>query len=599
MIKLLSKQVSDKIAAGEVVERPISMVKELVENSIDAGANGIVVEIRNGGKIYLRVTDNGNGIPAEEVSLAFQRHATSKINEAEDLDHIATLGFRGEALSSIAAVSRTELITKYKSEKMGTRLFIEGGTIIEETKTGCPDGTTIIVRDLFYNTPARLKFLKSDATESGLIIEFVSQIALAYPQIRFRMINNQQTLFSTPGNGDRRQVIHTLYGRINSEKLIHIQETIGPYLIEGYISDPGEHRSNRKDQYYYVNGRVIHNKIMERAVDQAYRQRLFDGRHPISYIFLEIPPEEVDVNIHPNKKEVRFHREGEVETFIRDALFNGLQRPEAIPSIYPKELPKKEEAEKVTVESYVHEQVDIKSLLSSLRGGSSTLEEKGFNPESNSYKVRRDEENRNSPVPPEISSTHRFHPEFLTPLGVAFGTYILATDEDNLYLIDQHAAHERILFEKIFAQMENKEKVHQTLLIPFTVTCSVAESLNADNWMSVLHQIGYTLESFGPSTYIVKEIPGFLSFEIAQRFLSDFLDNVLSEDQFSDHNLLIQAASKACKEAVKGNEHLTNEEIQGLLSSLSLCENPMSCPHGRPTFIRLSQGEIERKFRRT
>jgi len=591
MISVLPKHVSDKIAAGEVVERPVSIMKELVENSIDAGASSIVVEIKNGGKSYLRVTDNGCGIPANQVVLAFQRHATSKIKEAEDLDHIYSLGFRGEALTSIAAVSRTELITKEPSEKTGTRVLIEGGEIIAQSATGCPDGTTIIVRDLFYNTPARLKFLKPDATESGLIIEFISQMALAYPKIRFRMINNEQPLFSTQGNGDRLQGIHTLYGRINGEKLLSVESNGSIYRLEGYISDPGEHRSNRKSQVFFVNGRVINNKPMERALDKAYAQRLFDGRHPIAYLFLEVPAEDLDVNIHPNKREVRFHRESDVEDFVKSAVVFTLQGREAIPGLSKESSTKPsfvQHSQKTSEKPMNHQQVDIKSLLSSLRVQQQIIAEETLDEIVSAP---------NNPMPEKID--HRFHPEALTAMGVAFGTYIVATDEDTLYLVDQHAAHERILFEQIMTQMDQQEKVMQTILMPFTVKCSLTESAGAEDWLHVLSEMGYFLEPFGPGTYLVKEIPGFLAYEEAERFLSDFLDHVTDDTELSDRRVLAKAASSACKEAVKGREHLSSKEIDELLIRLSQCENPLSCPHGRPTFIRFPQVEIERKFRRT
>jgi DNA mismatch repair protein MutL len=603
MITVLPKHVSDKIAAGEVVERPVSIVKELVENSIDAGSTSIIVEIKNGGKTYLRVTDNGCGIPTNQVVLAFQRHATSKIKEAEDLDHIYTLGFRGEALTSIAAVSRTEIITKEPSEKIGSRVLIDGGEIVAQSATGCPDGTTIIVRDLFYNTPARLKFLKPDATESGLIIEFVSQMALAYPNIRFRMINNEQPLFSTQGNGDRLQGIHTLYGRINGGKLLSVESKVDSYRLEGYISDPGEHRSNRKSQIFFVNGRVINNKPMERALDKAYTQRLFDGRHPIAYLFLEVPAEDLDVNIHPNKREVRFHKEMDVEDFVRTALSGTLQRRESIPELSKESFSKPTyiQGSQLTYEKpQNHEQVDIKSLLSTLRNQQQVIaEETLLDTIPNTSQGTPQVTSKMPPLQVVELNDQRFHPETLTAMGVAFGTYILATDDDTLYLIDQHAAHERILFEQILEQIDKQAKVRQTILIPFTVSCSLAESADADDWLHTLSEMGYTLEPFGPSTYIVKEIPGFLAYEEAERFLSDFLDNVSDETVFSDPNALIKAASSACQEAVKGRQHLTSEEIDELLIQLSQCENPLSCPHGRPTFIRFPQYEIERKFRRT
>jgi DNA mismatch repair protein MutL len=597
MIHVLPKHISDKIAAGEVVERPISIVKELVENSIDAGANRIIVEIKNGGKTYLRVTDNGSGIIAEEVTLAFQRHATSKIQDADDLDHIGTLGFRGEALTSIAAVSRTEIITKTATEKTGSRVLFEGGEILEQSGTGCPDGTTIVVKDLFFNTPARRKFLKPDGTESGLIIEFVSQMALAYPTIGFRMINQEQTLFTTPGNGDRLQGIHTLYGRINGGKLLAVESENGQYRLQGYVSDPGETRANRKSQIYFVNGRVISNKTMERALDQAYSQRLFEGRHPIAYLFLEMPAEDLDVNIHPNKREVRFHREQEVEEFVRFSLKNVLQKKESIPVYSTSKARQSGQPEfgvEIVQKALKHEQVDIKSLLSTLRNQQSKIME-----ESDLIRSTMTKEPISETAGPASLPVDKFHPESLSPMGVAFGTYIVATDEETLYLIDQHAAHERILFEQLMDQLESDQTVHQTLLVPFSVQSNLTESADAHSWMQILRQAGFAIDPFGPNTYIVKEIPGFFEYEEAERFLSDFLDQVSDDTNFTDRNTLIKAASGACKAAVKGNTHLSQEEINTLLVNLSQCENPLSCPHGRPTFIRFPKAEIERKFRRT
>lgn len=598
MITVLPKHVSDKIAAGEVVERPVSIVKELVENSIDAGSTRIVVEIRNGGKTYLRVTDNGCGIPSDQAALAFKRHATSKIQEAEDLDHIYTLGFRGEALASIAAVSKTEIVTKTADEKTGTRMLLEGGEVVEQSGTGCPEGTTIVVRDLFFNTPARLKFMKSDGAESGLIVEFVSQMALAYPSVSFRMINNEQTLFTTRGDGDRLRGIYTLYGRINGGTLLSVDSEKESYRLEGYVSDPGAHRSNRKAQIYFVNGRVINNKPMERSLDKAYAQRLFDGRHPIAYLFLEVPAEDLDVNIHPNKREVRFHRENEIEEFIRGSIVEVLQQKEAIPNIVisKKSFVSKDNTSDSEQQASNHKQVDIKSLLSDLRNRQqeNTIEEVSepvlYQPESK-LTVSADMSEK------QVASGNRFQPESLTPMGIVFGTYIVATDEDSLYLIDQHAAHERILYEQILRQMSQREKVTQTLLIPFTIRCSIAESAQ-NQWQEALFDMGFIVEPFGPSTFVTKEIPGFMAYEEAERFLSDFLDHISADTAFSDPKLIEKAASGACKAAIKGNHHLAGEEIDQLLIRLSQCDNPMSCPHGRPTFTRFPKGEIERKFRR-
>jgi DNA mismatch repair protein MutL len=417
------------------------------------------------------------------------------------------------------------------------------------------------------------------------------------------MIHNEQPLFSTQGNGDRLQGIHTLYGRINGGKLLPVSSKVETYCLEGYISDPGEHRSNRKSQVFFVNGRVINNKPMERALDKAYSQRLFDGRHPIAYLFLEVPAEDLDVNIHPNKREVRFHRESEVEEFVRTALTSTLQGRDAIPG-----LDKSRSFDSTSIQAtkanrdkpLISKQVDINTLLSSLREQQNFIAEETIDSiETPTSTVPSKAPQRISSIQPMEPSDNRFHPEALTSLGVAFGTYIIATDEDTLYLIDQHAAHERILFEQILSQMDNREKFKQLILMPFTVKCSITESEASDAWLHVLSEMGYTLEPFGPNTYLVKEIPGFLTHEEAERFLSDFLDHVTEDTELTNRKVLIKAASNACKEAVKGREHLSPEEIDELFIRLSQCENPLSCPHGRPTFIRFSQHEIERKFRRT
>ena len=330
MIKVLDKNVADKIAAGEVIERPISIVKELVENALDAGADNLVVEIKNGGKTYIRVTDNGCGIPCEEVETAFLRHATSKIETASDLDAIDTLGFRGEALASIAAVTRTELVTKTADRKTGTRLVLHGGAVILKEQTGCPDGTTIVITDLFYNTPARLKFMKTDSAESGLIIDFISQMALAYKNVKFRLINNGKILFSTLGDGNRLNTILRVYNDVDARNMVPVSFKEDGIEIEGYISTPAFSKTTRGSQIFFVNGRVVSSKVIERGVTAGYKERLFEGRYPVTYLFLHVDPHTIDVNIHPNKREVRFDHETLVTDFISRAIRDALSTKDAV-----------------------------------------------------------------------------------------------------------------------------------------------------------------------------------------------------------------------------------------------------------------------------
>ena len=361
MINVLDKHIADKIAAGEVIERPVSIVKELVENSIDAGADAITVEIRNGGKTYIRVTDNGCGIPKAEAETAFLRHATSKISTVQDLSAIETLGFRGEALASIAAVTHTEMITKTAAERSGIRLLLHGGECIACEPTGCPDGTTIIVTDLFYNTPARAKFLKSASAESGRIIALLSQIALAYSRIRFRLVNNGSILFSTSGNGDILAAVLAVYRLKEYEDLVPLHYDDGKIRISGYISKPSLSRTNRRDQIFFVNGRVVESRVLERGITEGYRERLFEGRFPVVFLFLNTFPEDLDVNIHPNKREIRFEEEGEIIEAVTTAVRNSLGTETAV--IQARDVFRERFSEEEKADRENQQQVDIKQIL--------------------------------------------------------------------------------------------------------------------------------------------------------------------------------------------------------------------------------------------
>ncbi|HOA42521.1 MAG TPA: DNA mismatch repair endonuclease MutL [Bacillota bacterium] len=620
-IRLLPAEISEKIAAGEVVDRPLSVTKELVENSVDAGADTVVLEIKNGGKTYIRVTDNGVGIPPGDVEKAFQRHATSKISRAEDLESIHTLGFRGEALTSIAAVSKVEMITKTASEKMGARIVLEGGQVLECGPVGCPDGTTIIVTDLFYNTPARLKFMKADGTEASLIIDFLSKIALAYPHIRFRMINNGAVLFATRGTGSIYNNILTIYSKQIGEKLIEIDETEGEYRLQAFISPPDVTRPNRRGQVYFVNGRNVSNRVLETAVATAYRERMPDGRNPLVYLFLQVPSNRVDVNIHPNKREVRFADNEEVSQFVINALRKGLQSKEGIPVLQMQDpfrkVPVSEEQDgKNTSFKTSDEQVDIKSILSTTRlekeDGLSKSAEIGRKEEP-SYNVTEDTSNYPEKIadrsnlasytapyenPPEVRGG-KLDFTNLKPLGSIFATYIIAVDEDHFYLIDQHAAHERVFYEKLLKQFEREEKNTQLLLSPVIVETTPAISNNAEQWIAKLVEMGFIIELFGVKSFIVKGVPSFMELRQAENFLEGFLGEIETTGSIIDENKLRDIIMKACKSAIKANDALTLEEIKHLLSQLSLTENPFSCPHGRPTLRKLSLQDIERLFKRT
>ena len=593
MIRLLDKSVSDKIAAGEVIERPISIVKELVENALDAGADSVVVEIKNGGKSYIRVTDNGCGIPSEEAETAFLRHATSKISTAADLDAIDTLGFRGEALASIAAVTRTEVITKTKGSKTGTRLILHGGRVITKEKTGCPDGTTIIVTDLFYNTPARLKFMKTDSAESGLIIDFMSQMALAYKDVKFRLINNGRILFSTPGDGNRLNTILRVYHDVDSRNMVPVCHSEDSISVDGYISTPAFSKTTRGSQIYFVNGRVVSSKVIEKGVSEGYRERLFEGRYPVVYLFLHVDPHTIDVNIHPNKREVRFNEESMITDFIaraiRDALssedavvdagniFKGRENSISSSKVYERVFePLREKTEE--------KQVDIKQILSTIE---------------NPYKAETESESESeSKIPIYAPKFKPFDFSQLKVTGVIFDTYITAVDESNFYLIDQHAAQERIFYEKLVGEYESAEKVRQPLLVPLVINVSLSVSENSFHWLDALSRMGFTVNEFGPGTFRITEIPMFMELSEAEDFINQFIDNINERTNLSNSVVIDKLIMMSCKAAVKANDKLSDGEVKALINDLSSCINPFSCPHGRPTFIRLTRYEIEKMFKR-
>ena len=614
MIRILEKQVADKIAAGEVIERPVSIVKELVENALDAGSTSVTVEIKKGGKTYIRVTDNGCGIPRDEVETAFLRHATSKIITSKDLDSINTLGFRGEALASICAVTRTELITKCKDDKTGTNLVLHGGDVITKKQTGCPDGTTIIISDLFYNTPARLKFMKSDGAESGLIIEFVSQMALAYKDVKFRLINNGQILFSTSGDGNRINNLLRIYPDIDGKNMVPIKYTDNNISVDGYISTPAMSRPTRGSQIFFVNGRVIYSKVIERGITLGYKERLFSGRYPIAFLFIEVKPDTLDVNIHPNKREVRFDDDHFIMEIISQAIVNALGTKEAVPdagNLFKTSF-SQEEKEKDA------KQIDIKSFLSNVYNPSikSTIKEninlniselkEDYIPSSFTEKENINIENINEENAKDINSKIEiseptiklFDFKDLTVTGVIFDTYITAVDEDSFYLIDQHAAHERIFYEKLVGIYQSEEKAAQQLMVPIII--NVSPSIAADDGLILdsLKKMGFGISMFGENTYRLSQIPMFMELSEAEDFVNEFIDSIKTSTDIKNTVVVNKLIMMSCKAAVKANDKLSRNEVDTLISNLSLCKNPFSCPHGRPTFIKLRRYEIEKMFKR-
>lgn len=615
MIRVLEKSVADKIAAGEVIERPVSIVKELVENAIDSGADSIVVEIKNGGKSYIRVTDNGCGIPRDEVETAFLRHATSKIEKAADLNSIDTLGFRGEALASIAAVTHTELVTKTQEEKIGAKVLIHGSEVLSKGGTGCPDGTTIIITDLFYNTPARQKFLKSDSAESGQIIDLMSQIALAYPAIRFRFINNGNVIFSTTGKGDMLNTILSVYKLSEYRDLVPVGFSDEWGTITGYISKPSLSKTTRRSQIFFVNGRVVSSKVIERGVTEGYKERLFDGRYPVAFLFIHTDPARLDVNIHPNKREVRFDNEGEIVELVSTAIKEALGTKSAV--IEVKNPFKEEKSSPAEVSEKRENQVDIKQILSTKRDVPKVEEAQvAFEPK------REPAENAEAKEPVKAVQTAAPAPEckpaiqekaqisiekpHLQPFdfdelkltGAIFGTYITAVDEKNFYLIDQHAAHERIFYEKLVSEYLASEKLRQPILMPIIIEVSLAVKENEYDWLDSLAEMGFAIEEFGQNSYVIREIPTFMDLTEAEEFVKVYIDNITEGTNLNNTVIINKLITKSCKSAIKAHDYISMEEMKALISQLKLCRNPFSCPHGRPTFVKFSQYEIEKMFKR-
>ncbi len=589
MIRILDKHVADKIAAGEVIDRPVSIIKELLENALDAGATSITVEIKNGGKSYIRVTDNGCGIPADEVELAFKRHATSKIKAAEDLDAIETLGFRGEALASICAVARVELITKTAESKSGRKVVIEGSNILENGAIGCPEGTTITVRDLFYNVPARNKFLASDSAETRRIVDMVSRIALSYGDVKFNLINGNTKVFSTRGNGNILNNIINIFGSEMGKDLLPVERSSGGFMIKGFVSSPAVSAPSRNKQIFCVNGRVISSNVLEKALDAAYKEKLFHGRFPIAFLFIAMPPDKLDVNVHPTKKEVRFDDPYEISDFVTRAVREALIVKEAVPQIREETIVKpqvkvfemQEQGEQYSFEiQRKPAEVDINNLLSTLR-------EKKRQAEETDHRIR-----------PERPERIPFDIEAIDPVCVLFNTYIVATDSDGFYLIDQHAAHERVFYERLLDQYNNEEKTRQTLLMPLNFNVSAQITSTEDMWLDQVSSLGYDIEFFGNNTYLVREIPAFMTLDEAESFLSDMFRELEDKPDLTNRKVLERIITRSCKSAVKGGDKLEDMEIEALMKDLKNCINPFSCPHGRPTFVRMTKYEIEKLFKR-
>ena len=640
MIRVLDKFIADKIAAGEVIERPVSAVKELVENSIDAGAHSVIVEIRGGGKAYIRVTDDGCGIAPEEAETAFLRHATSKISSIADLDNIQSLGFRGEALASIAAVSRLTLVTRTADNNAGIRLIMHGAKVISKETAGANKGTTIVAEDLFYNTPARRKFMGTDAREGSAVIELIQQYAVCYPSVRFMMIKNGETVFSTAGDGDALHTIQTLYPDADHAGLIPVS---GEH-VSGYVSDPGTTKSTRRGQLFFVNGRLVDSKVIEKGLLNGFGGRIFSG-HPVAILFIVADPSEIDVNIHPGKREIKFLKETEIVSDIAAAVNAVMLTRESVPS----GLPAKDAAENTSAPAFssmdneaeaftpvgtapLHEERDLKRAGNhAARPYASSAEKPGYTGEQSSIREFLGNIVREKPaapvqekaaavsdttahVPEDVSDkeegrTFSWMPHVEEPVrqqfsfddliykGYLFDTFIVMQSEDTVYLFDQHAAHERIFYEKFTGNYLSGEKFTQPILTPVTINVSADVYYMSREWLDPLTQAGFDIEDFGADTFVIRGIPSYMELSEAESFARAYLEG-LEEHSGRNDTVIDKLIMKSCKSAVKANEKLSQLEIDRLIKDLAACSNPYCCPHGRPTFIRYTRYEIERSFRR-
>lgn len=641
-IKVLSEDTIDKIAAGEVVERPMSVVKELVENAMDAGSTAITVEIKNGGIDFIRVTDNGQGIESGEVRLAFARHATSKIRSAEDLSSLSSMGFRGEALSSIAAVAQVEVITKTGSSLTGVHYTIEGAIEKDFEEVGAPDGTTFLVKNLFFNTPVRRKFLKQPQTEGSYVAELLERLAMSRPDISFKFVQNGQVKFHTPGNGDLKEVIYRIYGREIASHLIPIEITEERLTLKGFLGKSEINRSNRNFEHYFINSRYVKSKVVAKAIEDGYKQYVMQHKFPFVVLHFSMPSEEVDVNVHPTKMEVRFSDEQYVYKTIAQSIISTFRSRELIvnatfgkdtkvdkkenmpvydkksvpePYMVPKAVQPVPMAKPVVssekkLDSFVMNFDEEKNIVntSSLENvvqnnvKETTLEE--------TYHVVKKEEPPKTLEHIQIVETTQetlFEEQFLTQkaketyeiLGQIFGTYWIVSYSDRMYMIDQHAAHEKVKYERLVSAIQKKDVLVQNIMPPVILQTSAKEEQAVLEHMKEFLQMGFEIEEFGDHAFCLRAVPVDLYGCSYQELFRDMLDEMMEGPLTGAPEVVMnKLAGMACKAAVKGNTKLSRAEAEKLIDELLTLENPYHCPHGRPTIISMTRQEVEKKFKR-
>ena len=658
-IQVLDQITIDKIAAGEVIERPASIIKELVENAIDAGASAVTVEIKEGGISFIRITDNGCGIPKGEVPLAFLRHSTSKIRSVDDLSTVASLGFRGEALSSIAAIAQVELITKTKDEVTGTRYRIEGGAEKSIEDTGAPDGTTFLVHQIFYNTPARRKFLKTPMTEASHVSELMTRLALSHPEVSIQFINNGQEKLHTSGNGKLKDIIYHVFGRDIANNLLETNERIDGIQVQGFIGKPIISRGNRNYENYFINGRYVKSNIIAKAIEDAYKDFTMQHKYPFTALHFTMDGTDLDVNVHPTKMELRFSNQQGVYNFIYNALKQTLSEPELIPRV---ELPDaKPVVQKInsivetkqvqstmpvmqeTKQPAMEEEKNLDYFMKKMRERVTAYHQQALEvkptpqpsvvQESVNYEALPASQPVavNEPAPEQLTVAKEpmseqavatrekksvviekqldfFEEKLLTKkavqeykiIGQLFETYWLVEFHEQLYIIDQHAAHERVLYEKTLRGMKDREFTSQYLSPPIILNLSMQEEETLNTHMDIFTNIGFEIEPFGGDSYAIRAVPDNL-FSIAKRELfTEMLDQLVDgiHSSLAPDIVAEKVASMSCKAAVKGNSRLSAAEVETLIGELLELENPYHCPHGRPTIIAMTKRELEKKFKR-
>lgn len=597
-IKILDNLTIQKIAAGEVIEKPASVVKELVENSLDANSQNITLEIRNGGRSYIRVTDDGEGILENDLQHAFKPHSTSKLDQIDDLYNIRSFGFRGEALASIASVAKVEMLTKTDSNLSGTQVLVEEGNIIQQQPIGCPKGTTMIVKDLFYNLPVRKNFLQSDRSEANKVTDIIHKLALGNYGTSFKYIKDNQIILNTSKNNRLKDNIYLLLGREYVENLIEVFYEIEDFKISGYISNNRFYRGNRSHQYLYVNKRLVSNQSISKIIEEEYRGLVPINRFPIYILFIEIDSKNIDINIHPTKEEIKFINEKEVKGQLRSTIYKTLRANLSVPQgIIKKELPKEKEElpllyEKTLLDVSSYQSKDKNNNLNS----DQALETMPIYKRDYTKKAFHHQESPSKVETETLGSMFKN----LDYIGSIFSTYILAEDKQDskVYIIDQHAAHERILYENYKAQYL-REKVHiQELLAPIVLELSNLELAKILENRELFWEVGFVIDDFGNNSIIIRGVPILFGEPQAKSLFLEIIDGIDLTDKRNSQTLIDKIIKIACSQAIKAGDRICAMEVESLFQQLQELENPLTCPHGRPTIIEITKKDLEKEFKR-